>query len=190
MTLKELVMKNRSFRAYDETFRLTEEDMRGFIELARYCPTAGNQQALKFYTAWEKDEVADIAKCTHWGPDRPYPGINPSAFIVILQDTDIDKRAWSWWRDAGIAAQTILLGATERGLGGLMIGSFDKKPLRETLKLADNLKILLVVAIGKPTEGSVLEDLPEDGDTLPRRDADNVTHVKKRSLDELIVKRG
>ena len=190
MTLKELVLKNRSFRAYDESFAFTEEDMREFIDLARFCPTAGNQQALKFYIAWERDEVDAIAKCTHWGKDRPYPGINPSGFILILQDTDIDKRAWSWWRDAGIAAQTILLGATEKGLGGLMIGSFDKKPLREVTHMADNLKILLTVAIGKPTETSVLEELGEGESTLPTRDANNVTHVKKRSVDELIVKRG
>ncbi|MBR2989963.1 MAG: nitroreductase family protein [Solobacterium sp.] len=190
MTLKELVLKNRSFRAYDESFTFTEEDMREFIDLARNCPTSGNQQALKFYISWERDEVDEIAKCTHWGVDRPYKGINPSGFILILQDNDIDKRMWAWWRDAGIAAQTILLRATEMGLGGLMIGSFDKKPLRDVTKLADNLKILLVVAIGKPTEKSVLEDLAEGESTLPLRDENNVTHVKKRPLDELIVKRG
>ncbi|MBE6118807.1 MAG: nitroreductase family protein [Solobacterium sp.] len=190
MTLKDLVIKNRSFRAYDESFKFTEDDMREFVELCRYCATSGNQQALKFYIAWERDEVDAIAKCTHWGKDRPYPGINPSGFIVILQDNDIDKRAWAWWRDAGIAAQTILLRAAERGLGGLMIGSFDKKPLRDVTKLADNLKILLVVAIGKPTEGSVLEDMGEDGSTLPYRDENGVTHVRKRLLDDLIVKRG
>ncbi|MBQ1319223.1 MAG: nitroreductase family protein [Solobacterium sp.] len=190
MSIKELVLKNRSYRAYDESYQLTEQDMRDYIELCRYCATSGNIQALKFYTAWERDEVDAIAKCTHWGKDRPYPGINPSGFIVILQDTDIDKRMWAWWRDAGVAAQTILLSAAEQGLGGLMIGSFDKNPLREVLKLADNLKILLVVAIGKPTEQSVIEDVDADGEVRVHRDENNVTHVKKRPLDELIVKRG
>ena len=107
---------------------------------------------------------------------------------MILQDTDIDDRAWSWWRDAGIAAQTIMLGAAEKGLGGLMIGSFDREPLREVTKLADNLKILLVLAIGKPLETSVLEDL-EEGEALIVRDENNVTHVRKRKVVELIVKR-
>ena len=85
---------------------------------------------------------------------------------------------------------TILLAAAEMGLGGLMIGSFDKKPLRDVTKLADNLKILLVVAIGKPTEQSVIEDVDADGEVRVHRDENNVTHVKKRPLDELIVKRG
>lgn len=189
MTLKELVIKNRSFRAYDESYTFTEEDLRELVDLARLCPTSGNQQALKFYISWERDEVDQIATCTHWGKDRPYKGINPSGFIVILQDTDIDDREWAWWRDAGIAAQTMLLGVAEKGLGGLMIGSFDREPLRNVTKLADNLKILLVVAIGKPTETSVLEELGADDSTLPLRDENNVTHVKKRPLDELIVKR-
>lgn len=189
MTVKELILKNRSFRAYDESFTFTEEDMREFVELARFCPTSGNQQALKFYISWERDELDQIATYTHWGKDRPYKGINPSGWVIILQDTDIDDREWAWWRDAGIAAQTMLLGATEKGLGGLMIGSFDRDPLREVLKLDDNLKILLVVAFGKPLEQSVLEDLKEGEDFLPSRDENNVTHVRKRTLEELIVKR-
>ena len=62
MTIKELVLKNRSFRAYDESYQLTEQDMRDYVELCRYCATSGNIQALKFYTAWERDEVDEIGR--------------------------------------------------------------------------------------------------------------------------------
>lgn len=190
MTLKELVLKSRSCRAYDESYRMTEDDVRELIDLARFCPTAGNLQALKFYISWEKDEVDAIATRTHWGKDRPYPGINPSAFILILQDTDIDKREYSWLRDAGIAAQTIMLGAAEKGLGGLMIGSFEPDPIRAMTGLPENLKILLTLAVGKPVESSVLEELAPGESPRTVRDENGVTHVKKRPLDELIVKRG
>lgn len=189
MTLKELVIKSRSCRAYDESYRMTEQNLRELIELARFAPTSGNQQALKFYISWEKDEVDAIAKCTHWGKDKPYPGINPSAFVLIIQDTDIDKREWSWWREAGIAAQTILLGAAEKGLNGLMIGSYDNGPLRELVGLKENHKLLLVLAIGKGTESAVVEDLEPGDEKSVYRDENGVTHVKKRKLDELILKR-
>ncbi len=189
MSIRELVIKSRSCRAYDESYRMTEQDLRELIELARFAPTSGNQQALKFYISWEKDEADAIAKFTHWGKDRPYPGINPSAFVLIIQDTDIDRREWSWWREAGIAAQTILLGAAERDLNGLMIGSFDNGPLRELVGLKENHKLLLVLAIGKGTERAVAEDLQPGDEKSVYRDENGVTHVKKRTLDELILKR-
>ena len=189
MKLKDLVIKSRSIRAYDETCTLSKEDLLELVDHARFCPTAGNAQALKFYVSWETDEVNAIAEHTHWGKDCPYPGIRCTGFILILQDTAIDDRAWAWWRDAGIAAQTIMLAAAERDLGGLMIGSFDREPLEKLLSLDEHLKILLVLAVGKPAETSVLEEMQEGDSTLPLRDENNVAHVKKRPLQELVLSR-
>ena len=189
MSLKDLVKKSRSFRAYDESYAMEEKDLLELVDLARLSPTSGNQQALKFYISWEREEVDRIAKCTHWGKERPYPGINPSAFVVIIQDTEIDARQWSWWREAGIAAQSILLGAAEKDLGGLMIGSFDNQPLKDLLGLSESLKILLVLAIGKPIESAIIEDLEPGESTAPVRDENGVTHVKKRRLEDIVLKR-
>lgn len=188
MNLKELVLQNRSCRSYDETYEFSQEDLRELVNLARLSPSSGNQQALKFYISWEREEVNRICSCTHWGKDRPYPGIRCSGFVVICQDTDIDDRQWSWWREAGISAEVITLGAVEKGLAGLMIGSFEHDPLRKLLNLADHLKILLVVALGKPAEASVLEEMePGEATASVLRDADNVTHVKKRCLDDILI---
>jgi len=45
----------------------------------------------------------------------------------------------------------------------------------------------LVIALGKPVETVVLEDLPTDGSIRYYRDAQQVHHVPKRSLQDLIV---
>ncbi|MBI5444253.1 MAG: nitroreductase family protein, partial [Deltaproteobacteria bacterium] len=92
-----------------------------------------------------------------------------------------------WWCDDGIAAQTILLGAVEKGLGGCMIGAIQKERLRAALGIADHLRIRLVLALGKPAETVVLEDLPPGGDIRYWRDGDEIHHVPKRRLEELIV---
>jgi nitroreductase len=83
-------------------------------------------------------------------------------------------------------AHTILLGATERGLGGCMIASIDQPSLRAALNLPEHLESLMVIALGTPSETVVLED----GEPEPRpywRDAENVHHVPKRLLTEVRV---
>jgi len=89
--------------------------------------------------------------------------------------------------DHGIAAQSILLGATEKGLGGCMIGSIDKDGLRKALNITERYEILLVIALGKPKEKVVIDEVGEDGDIKYWRDENDVHHVPKRTLEELIL---
>ena len=46
--------------------------------------------------------------------DGPEPGEQPTGYVVVLVDTAINPNAD---QDVGIACQTMLLGAAERGLG-------------------------------------------------------------------------
>ena len=114
----------------------------------------------------------------------PAEGERPSAYIVILGDTELRK---SFGCDHGIAAQSLMLGAAERGLGGCMIGSIDHDSLRQTLDISERYEILLLLALGKPRETVVIEKVGPDGDIRYYRDAESVHHVPKRSLDELVL---
>lgn len=80
-----------------------------------------------------------------------------------------------------------MLGATECGLGGCMIGSIDREQLRAVLGVAERYKILLVLALGKPVETVVLEPVGPEGDIRYYRGEDGVHHVPKRSLEEIVA---
>jgi nitroreductase len=84
----------------------------------------------------------------------------------------------------------MLLGAVEKGLGGCMVGAIDKDRLRRELAIPEHLMIRLVLALGKPAEKVVLEELQPGGDTRYWRDEDGVHHVPKRGLAELIISDG
>ena len=84
-------------------------------------------------------------------------------------------------------AQTMLLAATEMGLGGCMIGNYDAGQVREALEMPEHLMPVLIVAIGKPDETIVLTDVKEDGDINYYRDENDVHYVPKRSLEDLII---
>ena len=190
--LKDLVIANRSRRGYDPSRRVTKEELMELVDLARLTPSTCNFQALKFHIAYEAKEVADILALTKWAGSLPelhlpYPGTEPAAFIVICRDLSICKSDIIM-RDVGITAQTMLLGATEMGLGGLMIGSFNKEKLVELLRLSENLDPNLVVAIGKPAETVILTEVDASGSTTYYRDAEGKTHyVPKRSLESILV---
>lgn len=89
--------------------------------------------------------------------------------------------------DHGIAAQSIMLGATARGLGGCMIASIKRDDLRKELDIPDRYEILLVLALGKPVENIIIEDVKDD-DIRYWRDSAGNHYVPKRRLDDLILK--
>jgi nitroreductase len=102
----------------------------------------------------------------------------------MLGDTKI---ASSFAYDAGIAAQSIVLGAREKDLAGCILGSVQKEKIRGLLNIPDQYEVLLAIAIGKPKENAVLEIVGPEGDIRYWRDAQGVHHVPKRRLEDLIV---
>lgn len=99
-----------------------------------------------------------------------------------------DKRLKdSFGYDPGIAVQSMLLGAVDKGLGGCIIGSISKDSLRKDLNIPDQYEILLVLALGKPKEIVMIEPLGANGEIKYWRDDNGVHHVPKRPLEELIA---
>jgi nitroreductase len=187
MSLSDLLRRNRSYRRFHQD-PIDEKTLRELVGLTRLCPSAANKQPLKYMLAWTPEQNAKIFPYLRWAAAlAPWPGPaegeRPTAYIVMLGDSRIWRR-WDW--DAGIMGQSMLLGATERGLGGCMVASIDQPGLRASLGLPEHLEVVLVVALGRPSETVVLEDGPPEAKPY-WRDAQSVHHVPKRPLEELIV---
>ena len=116
--------------------------------------------------------------------DGPATGERPSGYIIILGDNSITE---AFGVDHGIAAQSIMLGATEAGLGGCMIASIKREQLRNELKIPERYEILLILALGKPVEKVIIDEI-KDNDVKYWRDPENNHHVPKRPLNDLIIK--
>ena len=190
----DLVKKNRSYRGYDHSRKITREELLSLVEAARLCPSSVNIQPLKYFLAYEEGIVSAVQGETKWArglPEMtlPHSGKEPSAFIVICQDAEIDSNLSRYQKDVGIVAQTMLLAAVEMDLGGCMIGNFNAGSLQRTIGLPENLHPLLVVAIGKPDEEIILTEI-KDGKTGYYRDEKDRHYVPKRALKDLIVETG
>jgi nitroreductase len=187
--ITELVKENRSCRRFYEDHAVAPETLKELVNLARMSASGANLQPLKYILSCDPSKNADIFSCLAWAgylKDWPGPaeGERPAAFIVILGDTSISESAGC---DHGIAVQTILLGAREKGLAGCMLGSINRNALRDSLNIPSQLKILLVLAIGKPREQVVLETVGSDSSIRYWRDNEGVHHVPKRKLEDIIV---
>ena len=187
--ISDLIRKNRSCRRFYQDTAVDRDTLEGLVNLGRLSASAGNLQPLKYVLSVSAAKNAEIFPCLAWagylkgwpGPDE---GERPSAYIVVLGDTRI---AGDFGCDHGIVCQSILLGARESGLAGCLIGAVDRPRLRQVLAVEAHLKILLVVALGKPREVAVVESLPEDGSIRYWRDEKGVHHVPKRKLSDIIV---
>jgi nitroreductase len=186
---RELVLANRSYRRFREDERIEMETLRSLVDLARCTPSAANLQPLKYILSNTPERNAVVFSTLAWAgylPDWPGPveGERPSAYVIVLLDTCLSKSAGC---DLGIAAQTILLGATEKGLGGCMFGSIERDRLCKELAIDERFDVMLVIALGKPVEKVVLEDVGPDGSIKYYRDDDAVHHVPKRKLGDVIL---
>lgn len=188
MMIRELIEKNRTYRRFYQDVEVSQEALVDLIDLARLSSTGGNLQSLKYFLSQTQESNTLIFKTLKWAGylkdwDGPEEGEKPSAYVVVLHDQKISK-GFFW--DHGIAVQSILLGATEKGLGGCQFNSVDRVALAQGLSLPDHFEILTVIALGKPKEVVVIEKLGESGDIKYWRDQQGVHHVPKRALDDLI----
>ena len=189
-SLRDLILRNRSTRRFDESRPVALATLRELVDLARLSASSGNLQPLKFLVSCDPAMNARIFPQLRWaaylvGWPGPAPGERPAAYVLILWDNDVQPSRPS--SDPGIAAQSIMLGAVERGLAGCMIGSIDADGLRRTLRLQERFEIPLALALGAPAEEVHVEELLPGGDHRYWRDEAGVHHVPKRKLDDLIV---
>ena len=187
--LKDLVLKNRSYRRFYQEEKISKEELLEWIDLARLTSTGANLQNLKYVVVNEEEKNEKVFKELKWAGylkdwDGPEEGEKPSAYIVMLVDTEIGTNIF--WNH-GLAAQSILLGATEKGFGGCMIASYNKENIKNALGISDRYDTLMVIALGKPKEEVVLDEIGEDGDIKYWRDENKVHHVPKRRLEDIVL---
>lgn len=187
--IEELIARNRSYRRFHEDVAVSLETLRELIRLARLTASARNMQSLRYILCNDREMNAAIFATLAWAgylPDWPGPvkGERPAAYIVVLAD---ETRNHHTRIDEGLALQSMLLGAVERGLGGCIIGSVNQKELRLALDIPAGLEIFDVLALGKPKETVVVDPVGPEGSIKYWREPDGTHHVPKRDLKDIII---
>lgn len=187
--IRDLILKNRSYRRFHENEAVGMETLRDLVDLARLSASSANLQPLKYILSCTRERNDLVFTCLKWAGylkwwGGPKEGERPPAYIIVLGDTSISR---NFGCDQGIAAQSMLLGAVDMGLGGCVLSNIDRNTLRSSLNIPERYEILIVIAIGRPAEKVIIETVGEDGDVKYWRDEKDVHHVPKRKLEEIII---
>lgn len=191
MQLTELLSKNRSYRRFVQQDRIPLALLEEWVGHCRLCASGRNLQALKYAIVYQEEDCAKVFPFLAWAgylKDWPGPeeGERPSAYLIQLLDQSL---ATDCLCDDGIQLQTLLLSACEQGYGGCIIKAFNNKELRKLLNLPGHLQILHVLALGRPKEKVVIEDM-QGQEVRYWRSPDQIHHVPKRPVSELVYRIG
>ena len=187
--LKDLVKKNRSYRRFDESQTIDHSILIDMVDTARICSSAANRQGLRYKVISEKSECAKVFKTLGWAGylndwNGPVEGEKPTAYIIMLRDKSVTD-AISF--DDGISAQAITLLAAENGYGACILMNCKWKELFESLDISeDKYAFSCVIALGIAAEEVILETMV-DGNIKYYRDENDVHHVPKHSLEDILL---
>jgi nitroreductase len=187
--IKDLVLRNRSYRRFNHARRISPKTLRELVDLARVTPSGRNMQPLKYLLVASEEACVKLYPQLSWAGylkdwDGPVEDERPAAYVIMLGDTAL---APNFGIDPGIAAQTLLLGAVEQGLGGCIFGTIKRDEIRSLFEIPAQFEVLYVIALGEPVEKVEIEEVKADGDIKYWRDAEQGHHVPKRPLSDLIV---
>ena len=185
-SLDSLLKKNRSYRGYDQSRVVTEEELKQLVAATTFAASGMNRQRLR-YRLVTKGEAGKVLPHITLGaalPEEhlPHPGTEPQAFIVVCA-TEPENKIIDI--DLGIAAQSILLKAVDMGLGGIFILNFRAAAISETLGLPSDP--IAIIAIGKPAEKIFIIPVHEGSDLNYYR-RDGAHFVPKLQADDIIIR--
>ena len=191
MMMESLVIRNRTCRAFDAKCPIPADLMLDLVDLARRTASGMNKQPLRYRILTEHADLEKMVRNARFGTalkdvKLPPEDGKPTGYIMIFTDSEAGSPDSLALKDVGIAAQTILLAATEQGFGGCMLGSFDPAVLMADFDIPPCYRPELVIALGKPAERALLTD-EHNGSLTYYRDAAGNHCVPKRKLEEILI---
>jgi nitroreductase len=181
----EKIIRRRTIRKYAQS-SVPAEILMKCVDAARLSPSGGNLQPLKYVIVNDQALIKEVFGTLSWArylPDyRPSEEEMPRAYVVILLDKSIHKDPG---HDAGIAAMSISMVAFDEGLGSCILGAVDREKLRKILNIPSGLDIVLVVALGYPSENPIADQLRNE-DIKYWLDEKGTLHVPKRDTKNIL----
>lgn len=199
MELKELVKKARTCRFFCQE-EMPANVLDDLIDMARITSSARNAQIIRYVVIQDKNVRARLEESFVLGgalppEQKPQRGKDsPAAIIVILAPQEITQFGTM---DIGIAAQTIQLGAAEKGYAACLVGAFKKELVADILQKEgvsffdeeSGAKLIphLLVLAGKPNQEREITTVKDDGKTHYYIDERGHNMVPKRALKDVLL---
>ncbi len=189
MNIEEAIYKRRTIRRYRQD-PIPSDILKKLIDYARVAPMARNVQGLEFVIVENseiKEKLFQLIKFAGSLPEdqrTPEPGREPTAYIIVLVNTEIKPSFFDF--DVGAAVENILLGAVKYGLGSCWMANIKVRKIKSLLEVPEQYQVKHVISLGYPDEESFME--PYEDSYKYWRNPDGTMHVPKRDLEDVIFK--
>jgi nitroreductase len=152
-------------RAFDPDAELTREDLIGLLEAARWAPTWGRRQPVRFLAGVRGDDAfTTLAGLLKRGNSYATAA---GALILLCADEGPDERTALYSGvDAGAAMANLLTEAVARGLVAHPMAGFDVDEAVELIP--DGFWPLVIVAVGSLGDYAVVAPEIAERDAQPR----------------------
>lgn len=156
MNFLDLVKKRQSVREYQNK-PVEREKIERCLQAAQLAPSAVNSQSWYFIVIDEPALKNDIAKKTFSRivSFNRFSLQAPVLIVVVSEHSGIVNKIGEKIKNTnfnliniGIAVEHICLQAVEEGLGTCILGWFDKKGVKDILKIPASKKVDLIITLG------------------------------------------
>jgi nitroreductase len=152
-----LIRQRESRRAID-TRPIEREALLAVLEAARWAPSYGNMQPWRFIVVENAAALEGVRAALT--PGNAWAKRAPVLIVGAANPADAkivgDKPYYLF--DLGLAVSHLLLQATALGLVAHPMGGWDERLIKQALAIPDEVRVVVVVALGHPGR---LEDLDE-----------------------------
>lgn len=165
--MNELIASRWSPRAFDETAVVTPDEMRVLLEAARWAPSHGNSQPARFVLGYRGDDSYKRIFDTLRTGNQNWAGRASVLLLGVVITSDERGELPNTEYGLGLAMENLVLQAVDLGLITHQMGGFYKEHVREAFEMPEDVRPIVVVAIGRPGR---VEDLPKDLQERERRE--------------------
>ena len=184
-SIDNLLLKNRSYRGYNNSYIVSEQELMDIVSVNTRIPSGMNQQCLRFKLV-TSDDAQKVLKNIKLGAalpelNLPFPGEEPNAFIIICSEKEENRIVDI---DLGISMQSMLLKAVDMGLNGIIVCAINKEELKKEFNLPN--EPLALLAIGKGIEKIQLLGI-KCGESQKYYRKQGIHYVPKLQLSDIII---
>jgi nitroreductase len=177
--VNEVIAIRRSPRSLDESAAISDSDLLGILEAARWAPSAFNGQPWRFFVGKRGDTTFNqiLASLVEFNQSWAK---NAAAFILVAAKPTRDDGSIhaDYQFDCGLAVGQLVIETHDRGLVAHQMTGFDKEKARSNVEMTSELVPVVVIAIGKQDSAEKLPAALAERELAPRG---------RKSLDEIVV---
>lgn len=189
MKIYNTIVSRRTIRKFQQK-PIKLSVLKRIVNAGRLAPSAGNLQPLEYVIAVDDALRKKIFPNLRWAayitPEgNPKDGERPTVYIIILVNKEISFGSFFKY-DIGASAQNITLAALEEGIGCCWIGSFNRKKIKNILKIPEQYSADLILALGYPLENPEYYDIEKGKSIKYHKDTWGVLHIPKRKTADIV----